>query len=320
MSLFVDGCRQIFVEITSRCNFDCLFCPSGIATRRKGDMPRQTAFDLLAHLHDMGFNRNLYLHVLGEPLLHPDVFDIIDRAADLGMRPILFTNGGALSTNCVQRILSSKAIELVISMQTINRESYEALRKTPFGWNEYLHRIQTALADASESPGTCVFRVSIGVKKADPQHPSDRYFLEYQSPAHLEAGVASIFSKVAGLDIESILGGLGQEDLATAQPVQVNERLRLSVKQMGNWRRMKEREPATKGQCPIFGNEFAILSDGSVVFCHLDYDGDTAVGNAKEQPLEAILSSSEFTEVVKSFSAGTWVPKGCQNCRGVRAP
>ena len=149
---FFEGWQRVSIEITNRCNFDCLFCPSGIGERPKEDMPRELAFDILAQLNAMGFTGSLYLHVLGEPLLQPDVFTIRNRAADLGMRPIIFTNGGALSEDGVAEILSSKACELVISMQTINRRSYERLRSASFDWNASLGRIQTAQLNWKKPP------------------------------------------------------------------------------------------------------------------------------------------------------------------------
>ena len=128
----------IQVEITNRCNFDCVFCPSGISERPRQDMDPDLAFDLLDQLRTLGFAGTIYFHVLGEPLLHPSVFAIVDRAAEAGMRPVLFTNGGALSPKIVEGVLASRADETVISMQTIVRPAYEMLRVTPFQWDTYL--------------------------------------------------------------------------------------------------------------------------------------------------------------------------------------
>ncbi len=319
MNAFADGLRRVFIEITNRCNFDCMFCPSGISERPREDMPRELAGSLLTQLNAMGFAGTLYLHVLGEPLLHPDVFAITDQAADLGMRPVIFTNGGALSEDCVRKILASKARELVISMQTINRESYERLRKTPFDWDTYLGRIQAALAEAGEADSGCVFRVSMGLKKADAQHPDDLYFLEYESLDHVKAGIAAIFSRVKGLDIAHALEQVEAGDVPDLSQVKMNERLRLSVKEIGNWRKTRDREPATTGRCVFFGKECAILADGSVTLCHIDYDGRTTIGNAMEASLEAIFNASEFVDVAKGFAGGDTVPGGCRHCKGVKS-
>ena len=89
--------HRFFLELTNRCNFDCLFCPSGISERPRRDIDRTLALDVIDQLGELGFGGRIYFHVLGEPLLHPCVFEIVDHAAEAGMAPVLFTNGGALT-------------------------------------------------------------------------------------------------------------------------------------------------------------------------------------------------------------------------------
>ncbi len=103
--------RMFFLEITNRCNFECVFCPSGISHRAKQNMPGELALSVIDQLGALGFRGPIYFHVLGEPLLHPSVFPIVDHAAQAGMKPILFTNGGALSSDVVEGILASGATQ-----------------------------------------------------------------------------------------------------------------------------------------------------------------------------------------------------------------
>jgi len=313
---------RFFLEITNRCNFECIFCPSGVSKRRRGDMPTDLALGLIDALQELGFGGAILFHVLGEPLLHPAVFEIVDHAAHAEMRPVLFTNGGALTREMTEGILTSRCGELVISMQTINRGSYEMLRKTPFGWDAYLGRIQRALAIAND-PGKnrngCAFRVSIGVKKPDPEHPQDLYFLEYQSPQQIRQCVAEVFSKVKGTDIATALSQCEAEGLLSAPSVKVGRFLSLSVKPMSNWRRMWREERAASGQCPFFGKELAVLSNGAVTFCHVDYDGRTRVGSVKESSLGEIIGAPGFRRTVTEFVSGARVAKGCEYCNGVNS-
>ena len=150
MDSVVNSWQRVFIEITNRCNFDCNFCPSGISVRPKRDMPYNTVLRLIDELQSMGFQKTIYFHVLGEPLLHPQVFDIVNHAAGAGLNPVIFTNGGALTPEIVSGTLSSRTAEVVISMQTINQQAYESLRTTPIGWDDYLKRIQTTLAIADD--------------------------------------------------------------------------------------------------------------------------------------------------------------------------
>jgi sulfatase maturation enzyme AslB (radical SAM superfamily) len=318
MSKWIDDSQRVFIEITNRCNFDCIFCPLGISERARQDMDLRLAFSLIDQLQELGFNRMIYFHVLGEPLLHPSVFDVVDHVAEAGMRPILFTNGGALTDKIVQRVLASKAGELLISMQTINRQSYEMLRKTPFDWGTYLSRIQAALAAANEAEDGCVFRVSMGIKKTDTSHPEELYFAEYESLERIKESIAAIFSQVEGIDLTEAFSALDARGSENMPIIHISDCLSLSVKPMGNWRRIWRDEPVSSGHCPIFGKELAVLSSGDVTFCHIDYDGRAAIGNVAEKPLMDIINTPQVEQMAADFISGISVPRGCEYCRGVK--
>jgi MoaA/NifB/PqqE/SkfB family radical SAM enzyme len=315
----VEDWKWFFMELTNRCSFDCVFCPSGISERPRQDMDGDTAFSLIDQLQALGFDKRLCFHVLGEPLLHPEILNIIDHAAEAGMTPVLFTNGGALTDETVQGVLNSRARELVISMQTINPPSYEALRKTPIGWDAYLSRIQTALAAANESHSGCSFRVSMGIKKKNALHPEELFFTEYESNELIKESIAAIFDQVKGCDLTVVFAELDTGEIENASPTKVTNRLALSVKQMGNWRRIWRDEPTTSGRCRFFGEEMAVLSNGNVTFCHLDYDGRTTIGNINKMPLMDIIGAPAFGQTRQAFLAGEAVAAGCEYCGAIKS-
>lgn len=60
--------NKVYLEITNRCNLRCSFCPG---TRRPPRTMSPTEFRLLAEKLRPA-TRYLYLHLMGEPLLHPN--------------------------------------------------------------------------------------------------------------------------------------------------------------------------------------------------------------------------------------------------------
>ena len=311
--------NRFFIEITNRCDFDCVFCPSGISERPRTDMVREVAFELIDQLQGLGFRRTIYFHVLGEPLLHPHVFPIVYRAAEAGMAPVLFTNGGALTEDVVRGILASNAAEVLISMQTVSRQSYEMLRTTPLDYASYLGQIQRALALA-ESHNTQQrpprFRVSVGVKQDDPDHPGDGHFVE-ESVADVKRSISAIFGQVKGADLTGVYRALGADGVSGTGAIPVTGRLAVSVRPVGNWRRMWGDTPVSSGRCPHFGKELAVLSNGWVTLCHFDYDGRARVGDTTERPLSEIVASPQVRQMSEDFLAGKSVPKGCRYCRAL---
>lgn len=69
--------KKVYVEITNNCNLDCSFC---IGNERKKMFISKEDFSLLLDKLD-GYTKYLYFHVMGEPLLHPFINDLIDMAS-----------------------------------------------------------------------------------------------------------------------------------------------------------------------------------------------------------------------------------------------
>jgi hypothetical protein len=320
MTLAAHNWDRFFLEITNRCDFDCQFCASGISQRPRGDLDPSLAFSVIDQLRELGFGETIYFHVLGEPLLHPEVLPIVNHAAEAGLRPVLFTNGGALTKDVIAGVLASKADELLISMQTITREAYEEVRRTPIGWEEYLGGIQQAVASAAERPddGGPAVRVSVGIRRSDPEHPEDLYFTDYASAEEVREAVAAIFALLPQADLSGVHQAFAADPPANTGPMPVADRVRVNIRQIGNWRRMWREEGTDSGSCRWFGEELAVLANGAITFCHLDYDGRTAVGNVTEDRLAEVVGDPAFVAQSEAFSAGRAVPPACRHCRSVK--
>ena len=81
--------QRAYVEITNVCNLRCSFCP-GTAREKKFLDPAD--FRVLAEKL-RPWTDYLYLHVMGEPLLHPALGEILDICDALGLRVCVTTNG-----------------------------------------------------------------------------------------------------------------------------------------------------------------------------------------------------------------------------------
>jgi len=73
------GLKKAYLEITNLCNLSCSFCPG---TRRPGGFLSPENFRILAQ-RLRPHVRYLYLHLMGEPLLHPDLDRLLEIAAQL---------------------------------------------------------------------------------------------------------------------------------------------------------------------------------------------------------------------------------------------
>ena len=81
--------KKVYIEITNGCNLNCDFC---IGNKRKVKFMTFSEFKIILS-KIKPYTNYLYFHVLGEPLLHPDVVKFIKYAHDSGFNINITTNG-----------------------------------------------------------------------------------------------------------------------------------------------------------------------------------------------------------------------------------
>ncbi|MFH1371901.1 MAG: radical SAM protein, partial [Planctomycetota bacterium] len=82
----------VVYNCTARCNLRCLHCYSASdSSRRDSELTTTQAKSLLAGLIEI--NAPVVLFSGGEPLLRPDLFELLAEAKHLGLRTVISTNG-----------------------------------------------------------------------------------------------------------------------------------------------------------------------------------------------------------------------------------
>ena len=122
----------VTVDVTLRCNLKCLGCrshsPHVSRPARSDTGPPDLSLDMFARLCDdlrrMGVEY-LVLTGEGEPLLHPDIFEILALAKRTGCRVTLFTNGTLLTPAKVEALLDSGLHTLRVSLWAGSQEEYQ---------------------------------------------------------------------------------------------------------------------------------------------------------------------------------------------------
>lgn len=113
------------IEITSRCNLACRYCPHPKMTRPKIDMTREIfmrALHWAARLPGDS-NRELNLAGTGESTLHPDFVDFVHLAREAmpdHIRLVLATNGLTM-TKDLARALAPTGVRVFVSLHRPER-------------------------------------------------------------------------------------------------------------------------------------------------------------------------------------------------------
>ena len=107
--------KKAYVEITNICNLHCAFCPG---THRA---PRtMTAAEFALVLDKLRPHvRYVYLHLMGEPLLHPQLDELLSLAAAREMKVCITTNGTLLARR-EQTLLNAGALyKISVSLHSV---------------------------------------------------------------------------------------------------------------------------------------------------------------------------------------------------------
>ena len=254
------------------------------------------------------FTDEIALHVLGEPLLHPNLGIILDKARAHSLKISLTTNG---------TLLKSKG-ELLLSRCDVFKRI-----------NISLHSLEanTQLTEFEKSLATC------SEKQRTPPGISDKireYVNECADFAENSAksGIYTVF-RLWNLDSDEGVGRNSQNSLIGEilksrypEPWQnrysgfrLEENTFLEYDGLFTWPTdASDTVTNTRGSCHGLCSQIAILADLTVVPCCLDSNGEIPLGNLKEDSLENILNSARAKNIKDGFKSGNLVEPLCRKC------
>lgn len=271
--------KRVYIEITNRCNLRCSFCPG--TKRAERSLPPEEFRVLAQRLR--GRTQYLYFHVMGEPLLHPQLRELLAMAADAGFRVCLTTNGTLLRKTGPVLLAAPALHKVSISLHSAEGNGMEKL-------DRYLRDVWNFAREASRRGIICALRLwNLG---------------------GAESRNGEILSFLADR-----LGG--RSPLDCPQPRQgswrLEERLYLEQAEKFDWPDLEAGETGTRF-CLGLREQAAVLCDGTVVPCCLDHEGDIPLGNLLERSLEEILDGPRAKALVRGFSEGKPSEELCRRC------
>ena len=107
--------KRIYIEITNVCNLNCKFCPK--SNRDKKVMSIDEFETIINKIN--GYTKHIYLHIKGEPLMHPNLDEIIKVANKNNLNVNITTNGRLLKDK-LDIINNNKIRQINISLHSFN--------------------------------------------------------------------------------------------------------------------------------------------------------------------------------------------------------
>jgi radical SAM protein with 4Fe4S-binding SPASM domain len=102
-------------NVTRTCNLNCVHCYTDSRLREySGELTTAEAGAMIEDLAE--FNVPALLFSGGEPLMRPDLLDLVGQARERGIRPVLSTNGTLITSSVAARLKSAGLIYVGISL------------------------------------------------------------------------------------------------------------------------------------------------------------------------------------------------------------
>ena len=273
---------KIYVEITNACNLDCSFCHGTI--REKGFISTSD-FALFAE-KIRPFTDYVYLHVMGEPLLHPKLGEIIDIAHSSGLKVSITTNG-TLIKKCLPMLLEKADSLYKISFSLHSFEANSGI--DPEGYIRDCAASAKALGEVGVISVLRLWNLD-GLSSAAPQNSRNE----------------NILNRLKEIFPDEWTETRGGQKIGKSVYLEWGERF--------DWPDMNAKDYGEHGFCYAMKDHVAVLFDGRVVPCCLDADGIMTLGSLKEQTLDEILGTEKARLIAHGFGSNTLVHPLCRRC------
>ncbi|WP_020620295.1 radical SAM/SPASM domain-containing protein [Paenibacillus daejeonensis] len=280
--------KKCYVEITSVCNLACTFCPP---------TERQKTFisveDFRLRLEQIrGYADSIYLHVKGEPLLHPKLDQLLDISHEYGIKVNITTNGTLIAKNR-NKLLGKPALrQMNFSLHSFDGHPGS---KDKAG---YLADILSFTRDALRESNLII---SYRLWNLTTDNQTN---LERSRNRELLAMIEEAFA----------LPYLIEERFERGKGLKISERLYLNQDHEFQWPSLDAEEDEGRGFCYGLRTQAAILANGTVVPCCLDGEGVINLGNVGQQAFGEILAGERATAIVDGFSRRQAVEELCRKC------
>lgn len=278
--------KKVYIEITNICNLSCNFCPK--TGRKLGFMNEEKFKHILKSIKP--YTEHIYFHLMGEPLLNPEIERFLELSKEYGFKVNLTTNG-TLINKSKEILLAAPALRQV----NLSLHSFEA-NEDDVDFNEYIDNIVSFVKDAKNN--TNIIN-SMRLWNLDTKHEASN---------SLNKDIFKILEEKFELDFNL------KDAFSDRNSVKLFENVYLSMADKFEWPNIKIAPSNERMFCHGLRDQFGVLVDGTVVPCCLDSEGNIPLGNIFETPLNEILESKRAKDIYEGFSRRIAVEDLCKTC------
>lgn len=119
---------------TNKCNMACKHCYRDAGTEFKEELNTTEAKKLIEEIAEAGFKIMIFSG--GEPLMRSDLFELVEHAVKLKLRPVLGSNGTLITRETAYQLKAVGTMGIGISLDSLDSKKHNGFRKLERGWED----------------------------------------------------------------------------------------------------------------------------------------------------------------------------------------
>ncbi len=340
---------KLWIETTSRCNLSCKLCANkNLNQSQKGDMQFWLFKKIIDEAKDFVFQANLFHR--GEPLLHPEITQMISYAKQNGILTCIHTNATLLDENISEKLILSGLDKIFFSFDSYNKNDYEKNRKGS-DYDKTLSNIinflQIKKKLKAKKPAAILLLMDLAILNKDSKNLNSKY-KKTKIFNSIKRNINANISADRNINIDSnicsnIDSNINNIDRNIDNNININIEANIDsniyknnkfefLKNFkglpldkiifrkphnwaGNLNLPLNTKPVNIMKCTFLWYSLTILFNGDVVLCPQDFQGKLLVGNLKTQSIREVFNNNTMQNFREKFSKKNikcLIP--CNNC------
>ena len=270
--------NDIRIEVTTKCNYNCIICPHDRLERKKETMSTELFRRLLDNiLEETDQYGAVTIPGMGEPFLDPELVAKVQYIKSKGLEALLLTNGSMLDADKFRDLEDAGADSIRVSFYGTTPETYGKAHGVD--GEKFFRKVRDNLVEVCGIRKSCrilmTYNVIEGVNDMAAQD-----WIDFWSP------------------LADLLEVWRPHNWAVG----------------ASFRNVQQRKRKTCGR--PFSGPLQIQVDGTVVMCCFDYDGRLQIGDLKKDALSRIFDSEPFCKIRECHLSGDFEGSGliCESC------
>lgn len=278
---------KTYIEISNICNLQCTFCPE--VEREKKVLSKENFQKILVQV--LPHTEQVCLHLMGEPLAHPEFKEILNICNDANAKIHLTTNGTYLSKFGFDTFLNSKCLNQINFSLHSFKDNFPDKDIRPFIFDI----LQFSKEALKARPDLYINYRLWNLPSPDQERDENQEIIDY---------ICEFFQVPINERV----------DVRFKKSKNITGRIYFHFDTKFQWPSLQDPNLGPQGFCHALSQQIGIHADGTVVPCCLDKEAGIPLGNVLTDGFQQILEGQRLKKMRNGFQKHEVLEELCQKC------